>query len=592
MAWNGSKGASAPKRACDSSFADKLATLFTVVCLCLGLYGISSGNVVGYQKQQINRGVNTIILPKPLNMQSDQITGLEAIDILGNDALLEGDEILLCDGIGNEEWCELVADDSGLLYPFSSSGEDLSNWLVPMVGGESLLRIRRNESEGTEVALAGEYDIECPVNLSTYVSNVKLSDIKLDKDGSGISSKLFDVIAKDGSVIAARVDPDSRYIVDAKTGKPISLDISDVKTFSPHNDAKIAEDDKMQPTEIVKMTKDVARVSRSREVLRAVRDGIVGNAWDSKNPYFSVFVGIVIIGVLTFVQWLWGVVGRFSLRMILIVLKKVRCVFMKDNKQSLWIVVWICLVVIGLSLVAASCVLFEPLSWVGQWREILRSIGLSIVASVVCGLMVDCAQKRNQTARARRYKTAYFSDLNRELRMLMGNLLWYVDRLQDASFNWNESPESYWKKSRLISLQDGISKHEIAPLDLEEVVSKLKVRFSCDSVSKLSQHDYAKIVALFDIVMYAAVDLKKCLVDLHQQRLVLAYEDVYPLNESDKLIKQISMTYELCSMAKQYPRFNYGLIIDSIAKALKMVESQSKTASPLQVTLTCPCSII
>lgn len=573
--------------------------LLSVAIAGFEAFGMDSGNIVGFQTQEIKRGINTVSLPRQINQDTDRMTVAAALKQFGVSALVEGDEVLALDGIGNEEWGILEKDDDGALRPISPSGIDLSNWLLPCFGGDFLLKIRRAEDEVTKMSLPGEFDIDCPINLSTYVPTISLSKIKLERrDGDMLPAvitnrvdipfptlipKKFDVVTKDGRRIRAFVNPESRLIVDAKFQKPIDIDVSEIKSFSQLKDSQVPADERMTQTELREMTKVVSEASVSGGLIQAVRKGMFGVLWNDERPWCSIGAWALATGGIALVQLVWNAFWMIFARLIRLGLKRIwRLIMNATNTMTRITWTWILLFVVGLVLVGAGTLCSE------KWNGALASVGLSIVASVVCGWMVDIASSRARRERAQKMRAVYFSELSRELRMLLGNLLWYVDRLPDRSFDWSKPPEWYWKRSQLVMLQGRWSSHDIASGDFERVVNELRVKFSLESMEKLSQAEYDKVVVLFEIVMFAAGDLMKCCVDLHQQRLALAYEDVFSLEDSKGLIWTIVSAYEVQKTARACTRRNFGFVIENLAKALKIVESGLTSRKSLRISLSCP----
>lgn len=575
------------------------AVMLFVAVADIKAFGIESGNVVGYQTQEIRRGINTVPLPRQINHYSDKMTLADALKQFGTDALVEGDEILALDGIGNEEWGTLVEDEEGVLRPVSPSGGDLSNWLLPYFGGDFLLKIRRTEEETTHMALPGEFDLEQPINLSTYVPTISLSKIKLERGDRErftvtvtnrvdipfptLIPKKFEVVTKDGRRIRAFVDPRSRLIVDAETKRPINIDVSDIKSFSELKDSQVPADERMTSTELKEITKDVAEASTLRSLIRAVWREIFGTLWNADRPWYSISAWALATGGLVLVQLLWSAFWTMLARMIWFGVKRFWRLIMNARKWTDRIP-WMWLLSLAVGVVLAGVGAWCP----DKWNAALSSVGLSIVASTVFGWMFEVASTRARRKRVQKMREVYFSELSRKLRMLLGNLLWYVDRLPDKSFDWSRTPESYWKVTQLVMFQGQWPSRDLAYEELDRVVAELQTKFSLDSMKKLPQGEYDKVVSLFEIVMFAAVDLMKCCVDLHQQRLALAYEDVFSLEESKDLIWNIQSAWEAQKTARACQRRNFGFVIGNLAKALKTVESGATTGKNLTIGLSCP----
>lgn len=295
-------------------------------------FGMSSENIVGYQAQDIRRGINTIVLPKQINSVDDSMTMEEVLSRFGTDSLLEGDEVLALDGIGNEEWGILLENEEGELRPFSSSGGDLSNWFLPKFGGDTYLKIRRFEDVSTRMAVSGEFDLDRPVNLPSYIPDVPLEKLQLPRDTAErlivtatnkvslgfqpIVCKKFDVILKDGRRILSIVDPSTRLVVDAKTQLPIRVATSDIIGFDEIKDSSVPDGEKVSRTEIKGISVNVGKQAHKYDVRRAFREGLIGAVWDDENPKRSVLCWVLVSGVVTLCGKIWELFLARSFKVI------------------------------------------------------------------------------------------------------------------------------------------------------------------------------------------------------------------------------------------------------------------------------------
>ena len=282
--------------------------------------------MAGYMKATLKRGDNTVGMPRKMcgepQLVEDVIQGL-----------VDGDAILVEDQFGEQHWGRVIDEGEEEKHVYiDDRDEPVDDWKLASIAGEQVLKVKRQQDVTTDAPLSGEFSVEVPLQLPEYTGEAPLSKIRIGKETAKnlqaevtITNRVtvpfptsvpkkFEMILKDGRRIVVQVDPNTRLIVDATTGKPVNVGAAEIKGFTEIKGDDIPKSEKADAEDILPVVKDVAKGTSDYDIRKAVSEGVIGAAWDSEHKWQSILWGLVVVGVLSLINKLfdkfWDLVGR------------------------------------------------------------------------------------------------------------------------------------------------------------------------------------------------------------------------------------------------------------------------------------------
>ena len=282
---------------------------------------VTSCNTVGYLNASIKRGDNTVGMPQKVNGGAQLVE-----DVI--QGLVDGDAILVEDQFGEQRWGRVIEEGEEKHVYVDDRDEPVDDWKLPSIAGEQVLKVKRQLDMTSDAPLSGEFSTEVPLQLPEYTGEAPLSKIKVGKETARklqaevtITNRVtvpfptsvpkkFEMILKDGRRFVVQVDPDTRLVVDAATGRPVNVGAAEIEAFGEIKGGDIPKAEKAESAEIRPIVKEVAQGATDYDFRKAIREGIIGAAWDSDHKWQSILCWLVIVAVLSFLNkifdWGWG----------------------------------------------------------------------------------------------------------------------------------------------------------------------------------------------------------------------------------------------------------------------------------------------
>jgi len=141
--------------------------------------------------------------------------------------------------------------------------------------------------------------------------------------------------------------------------------------------------------------------------------------------------------------------------------------------------------------------------WVGtpervkSLRAVIGSVGSGVLASALVAALLEWKQWLDHAAEMRERRKDYFGNLRSEVQTVLARILWYEDRRAEANFNWNLSPEDYWKRSFYIPISANNYRQSWT---YEEGINRLKSIQQSFSDGSLSVKDRLVYEKMFKIM--------------------------------------------------------------------------------------------
>ena len=199
--------------------------------------------------------------------------------------------------------------------------------------------------------------------------------------------------------------------------------------------------------------------------------------------------------------------------------------------------------------------------------DVFSGIGCSGIAAAVMAIFLEYSSTRREQEKLKQAKSLYFRQIYDQLIMTIERILWFNERLQDASFNWNLHDSDY----STFHYMTGIgSLYPQTSLPYDDAINKLKeigVKYNIDKIKIIAESDKYKIMRMFKIVSASCSYLLNEAITIKNNKLILGVEEYMSLDENSGVMFDISFFVGLMSN----PYKNYQAAIDSLINVTERI---------------------
>lgn len=151
--------------------------------------------------------------------------------------------------------------------------------------------------------------------------------------------------------------------------------------------------------------------------------------------------------------------------------------------------------------------------------------------------------------------------------MTIERILWFNERLQDTSFNWDLQDSDYSTFGYMAGM--GLRYPETL-LAYDDAINKLKnigMKYNIDNIKTIDDSDKRKINRLFQIVSASCSYLLNEAITIKNNKLILGIEDYMSIDENKGIMFDISFFITLMGKNDK----NYQAAIDSLIKVTERI---------------------
>lgn len=213
--------------------------------------------------------------------------------------------------------------------------------------------------------------------------------------------------------------------------------------------------------------------------------------------------------------------------------------------------------------------------------NVFSSAGCSGITAALLAFFIERESNKREMRRMEKTKQLYFSNLNEQLSMLMGRILWFEERLVDLDFNWNLDESEYMTMNYMVAMG---TKYPERIVSYNEAVCSLKVvgeRCNLDNLASLPENENKKIKRMFSIISVSTIYLLNELKRVKEDALVLENENYLSLDDNEHLIFELAIAIEIM----EKPDKNFDVAIKNIIAAADKIREIGGYSNDIQVGL-------
>lgn len=199
--------------------------------------------------------------------------------------------------------------------------------------------------------------------------------------------------------------------------------------------------------------------------------------------------------------------------------------------------------------------------------DVFLGIGCSGIAAAIMAIFLEYTNNRREQEKLKKAKSLYFKQIYDQLIMTIERILWFNERLQDTTFNWNLQDNDYSTFGYMTAIG---SKYPETLLAYDDAINKLKnigKKYNIENITTVAEADKYKINRLFKIVSASCSYLLNEANTIKNNKLILDVEEYMSLDENKGIIFDISFFITLMSK----PDKDYQAAVDSLISVTERI---------------------
>lgn len=221
-----------------------------------------------------------------------------------------------------------------------------------------------------------------------------------------------------------------------------------------------------------------------------------------------------------------------------------------------------------------------------QIFSLLEGIGCSGIAASLIAFFIESNLEKKEKEKRCSIASLYLKELNSQLIMMLGRVIWFDKRMDDNEFNWELDPEVYSSlKYMLYANRQYTDEDSISWDNAIEALDVIGEKYSLEAQKKMTFEEKRKTQNMFLIIAASSKPLINLTNELKSKRIELDSLGILTIEEADSLIFNIVTGIGLMNN----PGKNYLVAIKALVSAAKKVREvggyNDEVCSGLQGTI-------
>jgi len=212
-----------------------------------------------------------------------------------------------------------------------------------------------------------------------------------------------------------------------------------------------------------------------------------------------------------------------------------------------------------------------------EWKNIIVGIGCSCFASALTAIFLERNDQKKAEAQKSKSGKLFFSSLHEELITFIQRLLWFLEKTEDPSFDWNMADEQYTSFEYTLHNSPGESVAE--KISFKDAQQRIYQKVN-GLIEGGTSNDRIKIKKVFAILSKSTQAIEQDVVSLKEHAFLLDTEEIMSMEESNGLVTRISEALAFLCLEE----INYSEIIRIIVSVTEQLRQKYNFNSSLQIT--------
>lgn len=230
---------------------------------------------------------------------------------------------------------------------------------------------------------------------------------------------------------------------------------------------------------------------------------------------------------------------------------------------------------LSLALIIPSFFISNP------YLVILSNIGCSGMAAALMALFLErIIQKQQETSKDKARK-AYFNQLHRELKNMLERIVWFDDRMNDSTFDWDKKPAEYSSLRYQLAAHTQYSDYSLTDQQFAERLKAIQIKYDLDNQKETPPAEKEKMNKMFVILAESGGDILRQIRMIEDNKLILDLQDYMSLDDIEALRFHITLSISLMGSREK----NYGVAVLMLQLAYKKISGICGTDKSFKIDL-------
>lgn len=217
-----------------------------------------------------------------------------------------------------------------------------------------------------------------------------------------------------------------------------------------------------------------------------------------------------------------------------------------------------------------------------EFMNILANISYSIFAATLMAIFIDFYNQKREEEEKNRFKEILFKDINNQLSILIGNLLWFEEHMNEDWINWNLDIEYFLNIKFRIDMLQYNDEYEISFDEAMRRLEELSNKYKLEKMEKMDEEELCKIIKMFNILSIQCTQVVLRLSQLENNKILLDNGDYIKIEEFDQIFHDMNYCRILMSKKKK----NYGLAINLLMSSTSKIRKISNYENNIKISIT------
>lgn len=201
-----------------------------------------------------------------------------------------------------------------------------------------------------------------------------------------------------------------------------------------------------------------------------------------------------------------------------------------------------------------------------SWGEnVLDSIGCGCMTASIISIFMYKQQKSNEKSRNQVFLKNYLQKFYDEISMMMQRMIWFSERMDDETFEWNYALQEYSSLKYMLYSSQAYPSYNVDIDELGEKAKSCSNKYSLPTVEAMSDTQLEKLHKMVQIIVSSSTGTLEQCKQLDNNKVVLDSEGLIPIETIEKNAANVGIAFTiLCAKGKK----NYGLAYSLIFQVL------------------------
>jgi len=213
--------------------------------------------------------------------------------------------------------------------------------------------------------------------------------------------------------------------------------------------------------------------------------------------------------------------------------------------------------------------------------NIVANISYSMLAAAFMAIFIEYYNKKREEEEKNKFKEIFFKDINHQLSILIGNLLWFEEHMNEDWINWNLDMKYFLNIKFRFDILQYYEEYEISFDEAMERLEELSNKYKLEKIEEMEEEELNKITKMFNILCFQCGQVVLRLNQMENNKILLDIEDYIKIEEFDQIFHDMN----LCRIIMSKKKKNYGIAINLLMSSTNKIRNISNYDNNIKISV-------